>query len=404
MKTILVQPPAYNEAYLSVIKAKALVHTLKGGMRLNAVKWSRISRCLLILFVTIGVLAGIYILVPLLYPFILAWLIALMMNPLVNGMQHVLRFPRWLSVTVALGLFFSAMLTITAAAITRIVKEIISLSISIQDYLDQWRELFIQILQGEEVQSFILTINSLYSDNPNLQETINSNISRTAETVTNTITSLVSGLLNSIVLILSSLPNIATITVVVLLAAFFISKDWKRWLQLFKDTVPKRIRKPIKSIWVDLQKAMFGYLRAQFILISITAVVITIGLMIIGIDYAVTIGLLIGIVDLLPYLGVGAVMVPWIAYCFIAGDVSIGIGLSILYGIVLVARQVMEPKVLASSVGLDPLLTLIAMFVGLKLFGVFGLIIGPVSLVMGAAIHRANIWGDLHRYIIYGRR
>ncbi|WP_195571863.1 sporulation integral membrane protein YtvI [Paenibacillus sp. 1001270B_150601_E10] len=371
---------------------------------MNAVKWSRISRCLLILFVTIGVLAGIYILVPLLYPFILAWLIALMMNPLVNGMQHVLRFPRWLSVTVALGLFFSAMLTITAAAITRIVKEIISLSFSIQDYLDQWRELFIQILQGEEVQSFILTINSLYSDNPNLQETINSNISRTAETVTNTITSLVSGLLNSIVLILSSLPNIATITVVVLLAAFFISKDWKRWLQLLKDTVPKRIRKPIKSIWVDLQKAMFGYLRAQFILISITAVVITIGLMIIGIDYAVTIGLLIGIVDLLPYLGVGAVMVPWIAYCFIAGDVSIGIGLSILYGIVLVARQVMEPKVLASSVGLDPLLTLIAMFVGLKLFGVLGLIIGPVSLVMGAAIHRANIWGDLHRYIIYGRR
>ncbi|MBR2570475.1 MAG: AI-2E family transporter, partial [Paenibacillus sp.] len=161
---------------------------------------------------------------------------------------------------------------------------------------------------------------------------------------------------------------------------------------------------PIQTIWADLQKALFGYLRAQFILISITAVVITIGLMMIGVDYAVTIGMLIGIVDLLPYLGVGAVMVPWIAYCFITGDASIGIGLSILYGIVLVARQVMEPKVLASSVGLDPLLTLVAMFVGLKLFGVFGLIIGPVSLVIGAAIHRANLWGDLQRYIIYGRR
>ncbi|NMM53729.1 sporulation integral membrane protein YtvI [Paenibacillus aquistagni] len=371
---------------------------------MHTIKWSRFLRVLFIVCLSLAIFAALYVMVPLLYPFILAWLIALLMNPLVNGMQQLFRFPRWLSVTVALGLFFSAMLTITAAAITRIVKEIISLSFSIQDYLDQWRELFMHMLEQEEVQNLLFAINSLYSDNPNLQDTINANIAKTAESVTNTITTLVSGLLNSIVLILSSLPNIATITLVVLLAAFFISKDWKRWLTLVKSVVPKNMHKPIQTIWADLQKALFGYLRAQFILISITAVVITIGLMMIGVDYAVTIGMLIGIVDLLPYLGVGAVMVPWIAYCFITGNASIGIGLSILYGIVLVARQVMEPKVLASSVGLDPLLTLVAMFVGLKLFGVFGLIIGPVSLVIGAAIHRANLWGDLQRYIIYGRR
>ena len=152
----------------------------------------------------------------------------------------------------------------------------------------------------------------------------------------------------------------------------------------------------------DLRKALFGYVRAQFIMISITGVVVTIGLLIIGVNYAITIGLLIGLVDLLPYLGVGAAMIPWIMYTFIYGDVSLGIGLSILYGVILIARQTIEPKVLASSVGLEALPTLIALFVGLKLFGVLGLIIGPVSLVILTAIHKANVFRDLYSFIVRG--
>ena len=93
-------------------------------------------------------------------------------------------------------------------------------------------------------------------------------------------------------------------------------------------------------------------------------------------------------------------MVPWIAYTFIYGDLSLGIGLSVLYGVILVVRSMLEPKVLASSVGLAPLPTLIAMFVGLKLFGVLGLIIGPVSLVILSTIHRANVFRDLYGYVV----
>ena len=153
---------------------------------------------------------------------------------------------------------------------------------------------------------------------------------------------------------------------------------------------------------MDLQKALFGYFRAQFIMISITAVVVIIGLSIIGVNYAISIGLLIGLVDLLPYLGVGAAMVPWIAFTFIYGNISLGIGLSILYGVILITRQILEPKVLASSVGLDPLPTLIAMFVGLSCSELSGLIIGPVSLVILSAIHRANVFSDLYSFIMKG--
>lgn len=90
-------------------------------------------------------------------------------------------------------------------------------------------------------------------------------------------------------------------------------------------------------------------------------------------------------------------------YSFAIGNASFGIGLAVLYAIVLVARQVMEPKVLASSLGLDPLIMLMATFAGLKLLGVLGLIAGPVAVVIIAALHRAGIFTDLRNYIMAER-
>jgi sporulation integral membrane protein YtvI len=156
------------------------------------------------------------------------------------------------------------------------------------------------------------------------------------------------------------------------------------------------------TIWRDLQKALFGYLRAQFILISITAAFVIVGLLILQVPYAISIGLLIGFVDLLPYLGTGAVMVPWIIIVFVQGNIPLGIGLSIVYGVILVARQILEPKVLATSVGMDPLAILIALFIGLQLFGFVGLIIGPVTLILLTAFHRANVFRDVRDYVLKG--
>lgn len=345
-----------------------------------------------------------YFAIPLIYPFLFAWLIAMLLNPLVNMIQRFLRFPRWLCVTITLSLFVMAMLTIAAAVVTRIVKEIITLSLTIQQYLDIWSDLFIRLLSKEEVHSFILMINSLYKDNPDIQDTIHLNISKTAETLANTVTLWITQFLNGIVAFLSSLPNIATIAVIVILSAFFISKDWQRWLLLTTNLISDQVRKPLRTIWYDLQKALYGYISTQFIMITITAIIVIIGLLVLRVEYAVTLGLLIGFVDLLPYLGVGFAMVPWFIYEFASGNPSMGIGLSILYGVVLITRQIIEPKVLASTVGLDPLITLIAMFVGLKLFGMLGLIIGPASVVLLTAVHRANVFHDLRNYIINGRR
>ncbi|MDG0874631.1 sporulation integral membrane protein YtvI [Paenibacillus thiaminolyticus] len=370
---------------------------------MNHILLKRLWRGSLVLGGSILVCVACYVLLPVMYPFLIAWLIALLLNPIVDWMSESLRFPRWLSVTVSLLLFLLGMMTIAAAVITRIVKEIYTVSLTMDYTLNQWRDLFIRFFDSGEVQQLIHLISSIYKDNPNVQESINRNLADTAQTVTTAITNLITLFLDGIVRLLTSLPNVATIAIVVLLAAFFISKDWLRWRRTVLAWVQEPLRTPAGTIWHDLKGALFGYCRAQFLLISMTMVFVTIGLILLRVDYAITIGLLVGLVDLLPYLGVGAVMVPWMIYSFAIGNASFGIGLAVLYAIVLVARQVMEPKVLASSLGLDPLIMLMATFAGLKLLGVLGLIAGPVAVVIIAALHRAGIFTDLRNYIMAGR-
>jgi sporulation integral membrane protein YtvI len=366
--------------------------------------WKRIGRALIVILGIISLILAIIYVTPLVYPFIIGWMLAFAINPIVNVMNRKLKVPRWLGVAITLLLFVASMLTIVSALVTRIVVEIIHLSKSLDSTIVWWRDQFERIVASPEIQGFIEKLNAFYQNNPNYQQTINTRISDTANVLAKTSSTIINDFLIGIVNLISSLPNIATITLVVLLAAFFIGKDWYRHLDKMGDWIPTGIRSTTTVVWNDLLKALFGYLRAQFIMISITMVVVTIGLLILGVNYAITIGMLIGLVDLLPYLGVGAAMIPWIAYTFIYGDLSLGIGLSVLYGVILVVRSMLEPKVLASSVGLAPLPTLIAMYVGLKLFGVLGLIIGPVSLVILSTIHRANVFRDLYGYVVKGAK
>ncbi|OAS21265.1 sporulation integral membrane protein YtvI [Paenibacillus oryzisoli] len=344
-----------------------------------------------------------YYIIPLIYPFIFGWIIALMLNPLVNFFQFKCKLPRWLSVSLSMILFAGAMVTIITLLVANIVVELGSLADTIQLQINRWVEEFNVFINSVTFQQWIERVNEFFENNPKYQETVNTNLSSTAGSIADVSKLVITYIFAALKAFLTSLPNIATITIIVMLATFFISKDWYGLIKRYKGIFSDVIVKTTKLIRTDLQKALFGYLRAQLILVSLTALVVIIGLLVLRVDYAITIGLLTGLADLMPYLGTGAVMVPWILYVFFAqGNIVLGIGLSVLYGVIVIARQIMEPKVLASSVGLDPLATLIAMFVGLKLFGLLGLIVGPVSLILITAFYRARIFHDITAYIHKG--
>ncbi|ANS73747.1 permease [Paenibacillus yonginensis] len=363
----------------------------------------RILRGLWVLVAFALLLLGAYWLLPLLYPFLIAWLIAYAMKPFVRFLQRKAKMPRWLAVTSGLMVYFGGAVLVLSAAVTRMVKEIIHLTESFDTYVDQIRDIFIRWSNSEGIQNIVYEINKFIQDNPKYEDTINKNINKTTDTISAAVTQFVSDFLNGIVGVLTSLPHFLLILIVTVLATFFIEKNWEKHTMTLAGWVPAPLRKTTGEIWSSLKKAFFGYLRSLFIMVSITAFIVLIGLLILGVDSAFTLAILIGLVDLLPYLGVGTVMVPWIVYHFAAGDMQLGIGLLILYGVITIARHLIEPKVLATSVGLDPLPTLVGMFVGLKLFGVLGLIIGPVAFVVISAVYKTGVFGELRNYIMNGR-
>ncbi|MDH6426278.1 sporulation integral membrane protein YtvI [Paenibacillus sp. FSL R7-0048] len=362
----------------------------------------RLLRGLWVVLATSILLLAIYLLLPLLYPLLLAWLLAYIMHPLVLILKG-LKLPAWLAVSLSLLFYIGGTALVLTAMITRLVKELIVLLQTFNLHTDQWRELLLSLSQNASIQNIINQINQFYRDNPDYHATIDSNISRTTETVGYAVTQVVTGFFNVILKLISALPSMGTILIVVVLAAFFISTSWERHNAKLTGWLPAPFLKPVSGIWRDLRKALFGYLRAQLILISITAVIVVIGLLLLGVKSAFAIGLMIGFVDLLPYLGVGIVMIPWALYSYMTDNLALGIGLTILYAVILVTRQVLEPKVLASSIGLDPLAMLVGMFAGLQLFGMLGLIIGPVILVILVAFNRAGVFHALHSYIVSGR-
>lgn len=363
----------------------------------------QIFRGIWVALIIVGIAYAFYYIIPLIYPFIFGWILALMLNPLVNFFQFKLKLPRWLSVTLSMLLFVGTMAAAVTLLVANIIVELGSLADNLQLKINQWAEQFNVFINSTAFQAWIEKINEFFENNPKYQETVNNNLSSTAGSIADVSKFIISYVFDALRRFLTSLPNIATITIIVMLATFFISKDWYQLIKRYKGIFSDIIVKTTQLIRTDLQKALFGYMRAQLILVSLTALVVIIGLLVLRVDYAITIGLLTGLADLMPYLGTGAVMVPWILYVFFAqGDIFLGIGLSVLYGVIVIARQIMEPKVLASSVGLDPLATLIAMFVGLKLFGLLGLIIGPVSLILISAFYRARIFHDIAAYIHKG--
>ncbi|MFB6467716.1 sporulation integral membrane protein YtvI [Cytobacillus sp. Hz8] len=366
---------------------------------MNSTYIYRTIRFLIVIGLVALALLAFFFLSKVTYPFIIGLIIAFFINPLVNFLERKAKFPRALAVLVSI-IFI---LAIFAGLITLLIAEIVSGANYLANVVPGHLDTLIDYLEKFFAAQIIPLYNQLTSLFNNLdvgqQDTIMSNIQNVGKNIGSTVGNFIQTFFGNIPDIISWFPNAASVLIFALLGTFFISKDWYRLSALGAKLLPKRAMISSRTVLADLKKALFGFIKAQLTLISITTVIILIGLLVLRVNYAITIALITGIVDIIPYLGTGAIFVPWIIYEAISGDMGLAIGLGILYVIVLAQRQIMEPKVLSSNIGLDPLATLIALFVGFKLLGFIGLIAGPVTLVIITTLHRANVFKDIWLFI-----
>ena len=170
----------------------------------------------------------------------------------------------------------------------------------------------------------------------------------------------------------------------------YIAKDFEKLGAFFKDIISKNYLNKLsklKNIFVNsVLKIAAGYL----IIMLITLVMLWISFAILGINNSFIVALITSVIDLLPVLGAGLVIIPWAVFSFCLGNVFVGMGLLLTYIVILISRNFLEPKIISKQIGINPLLTLLAIFIGLKVAGVGGMILAPLILVIFIKYHKTD--------------
>ncbi|MFC3772979.1 sporulation integral membrane protein YtvI [Paenibacillus sp. GCM10012303] len=205
-------------------------------------------------------------------------------------------------------------------------------------------------------------------------------------------TAFLGGLFNLLTSFSSFLFNFA----IGIILAYFLSIEIETWKRFATDKTPRTFKTAFFFLKENVLKGIVTYIKSQMLLISLTFVIIFIALLVLGVKNAFSIALLSAIFDVLPLLGVSTVFIPWIIYLFVIGNAKLAVILSILLAIVVGTRQILEPKITGDSLGVSAFTMLSFMIVSLSLFGVAGVILSPILIILVKALYDQ---GYLRRWI-----
>ncbi len=308
-------------------------------------------------------------------PFVLAIIFALILEPLVKLLNKYLKLSRGLSSIIVIISVLTIIGYLGTLLVLKITNEVKALSENMPIYQEQIMQTYNNIKIKAEQYLFLVP------------EEIQLAVSNVSEALITAFTSLLSsGVKNVSINTVSKVPNAIMFIVVNIIATFFCLKDRYEIESFVIKKLPVPIISGFRQIKFHALVALSGYFKAQLILMSCTGLICITVLTILGSPYSLLIGLLISIIDALPVFGSGFILWPWAVWSLIAGEYTFAIGLIINYLIVILSRQVLEPKVLGQQIGVHPLATLFSMYVGVKVFGVFGFILGPMIAVLVKAI------------------
>lgn len=178
-----------------------------------------------------------------------------------------------------------------------------------------------------------------------------------------------------------SIPGALITIIVTIVSSFYIAADYRTVVDFLKRLIPSSHRDKVLQVVDYAEHAVVVYIKSYLLLLVLNAVELYVGFWILGVPYKLGLSVGIAIFDLMPILGVGGILMPWGTIALLLGNFKIGLGIWVLYLIITAVRNAVEPKLVGQQIGLHPLATLVAMVVGLKLAGLAGMLLLPISLV-----------------------
>lgn len=316
-----------------------------------------------------------------LLPFLLGFVLANFIEPLVALFERRTRLPRAMAAAVGLGVLVLVLGYLGSWATSQIAHELIELSQLLPVHQRTAMEMF---------NSFLAWSQGIFQDLPEEMQTY---VQDSVQDLARGATELAGAVINRVLTAMAAVPTITLVLVIGIVATYFFSKDRDVIQPALVNALPARMRETVATardkILVDLGR----FFKAYIILFFISATLGAVGLSFVDTKYWLVLSLTMAVLDSIPIVGPAFVLLPWAAVSLYMGAVRQAVILAVLCAVMFVVRQVLQPKLLGDSVGVHPLMMLLAIWGGLVTVGALGIIVGPVVVIIAKAIRNAGLFG-----------
>ena len=303
-----------------------------------------------------------------LLPFIIAWLVATAIEPFVRFFEKNLHFPRRIASFIFVVSAVLLLCFIVFAGGYLAVKEA---GVFLQN-LSSYRQSF-----SDFIDNIGARLSSLLSFLPR---------GNTAQSIFDSLLSSVSGgaswLISSATQFFSAVPSVFLFVIVTTISAYLLSANFMQIKRFLILQISAKHRQWLFDVQHQVLFTIGNYIKAYAIILLITFALLLMGFMMLGMKNSLSLAVLVAFVDILPVLGVGIVLIPWAIFSFIVGDTATAVAIALLYAVIAVTRQIIEPHIIGKRTGLHPLVTVIALYIGFNVMGFFGMILFPFIMII----------------------
>lgn len=309
-------------------------------------------------------------LLPVLTPFLLAALLALAAEPLVMVLHGKLKFPRTAAAAIGVTVALLIAILLLVSVFALLIRQMGSLAGVLPDLEDA-------AMNGlSALEQWILGMAQKAPDG--IRSVVSHSVSNMFSNGSALLDRVMERLLALASVVLKGLPDSALGLGTWVLASFMISARLPKIKNWLSSIVPESWQQTYVPQLRAVKSSFGGWLLAQGKLVGVTFLVLTAGFFLLRIEHPVLWAAVTCIVDILPILGTGTVLIPWGIVCFLQGDTLRAVGLLGIYGVVALLRSVLEPRLVGKQLGLDPLTTLLAIYAGYRFWGLLGMVFAPV--------------------------
>lgn len=308
-------------------------------------------------------------------PFVIGYIIALIANPVVKFLEKRLKIVRKHGSAIVIVVVLALIIGALYLVISLLLREIISFLTDLPDLYDSIN------LQIKEVQN---NLQGVYKAFPlGVQKFIDNLGNNIGEYITTFIQKIELPSISDAGLLVKNAADFLFALIITIMSSYFFVAERERMAIQIKKALPESWADKIKMISDNFKLAFGGYLKAQIKIMFIITVILFVGFEIMNVGYSMLLALGVAFLDFLPFFGTGAVLWPWAVVELVTGNYIRAVGLIIIYLICQVVRQILQPKLVGDSIGISPMETLLFMYVGYKIKGILGIIIGiPIGMIL----------------------